>query len=73
MIIRKVSIGGDYKSAMNYIVGQQVLNASYVIHHIQRTDKGSIVIYIEKDKEVFTWKEFHNTMPISIEYNIEFN
>lgn len=72
-MIRKVSIGGDYKSAMNYIVGQQVLKESYVIHHISKTDNGSIVIYIEKNKEVFMWKEFHNTMPISIEYNIDFN
>lgn len=74
MDIRKISIGPDYKSgAMHYIVGQEVLNGNYVIHLI-RYDEGqdSIKIWIQNGDEVILWKEFTSTMPISIEYNINF-
>ena len=50
MDIRKISIGADYKSgAMHYIVGQEVLGGSHVIHLIQQ-DQGeqSYKIWIEK-------------------------
>jgi hypothetical protein len=71
VFIRKISVGSDYKYAMHYIVGQEVLNGQYVIHLIDRRgDSDSYVIYIEKDNEVFLWKEFMGSMPISIEYNI---
>tara|TARA_R100001463_G_scaffold70837_6_gene124525 strand:+ start:50 stop:271 length:222 start_codon:yes stop_codon:yes gene_type:complete len=72
MDIRKISIGPDYKSgAMHYLVGQDVLNGSHKIHLIQ-SDNNAIKIWIQKDNEVFLWKEFTDTMPISIEYNIFF-
>jgi hypothetical protein len=72
MDIRKISIGPDYKSgAMHYLVGQDVLNGSHKIHLIQ-SDNNAIKIWIQKDTEVFLWKEFTDTMPISIEYNIFF-
>lgn len=72
--IRKISIGPDYKSgAMHYIVGQTVLNGSYTIHLIKYVpERSSIVIYIEKEQEIVVWKEFTSSMPISIEYNINF-
>ena len=75
MDIRKVSIGPDYKnSSMHYIVGQKVLNESNEIHLIKHDiEKNSIKIYIENDKqEIVLWKEFNSTMPIAIEYNINF-
>ena len=76
MDIRKISIGPDYKSgAMHYIVGQEVLGGNYVIHLIRfDSNLESIKIWIEKSKgsEIFLWKEFTSTMPISIEYNINF-
>jgi hypothetical protein len=74
MDIRKVSVGPDYKSgAMHYIVGQSVLNGSYVIHLIKLNEvRSSILIYIESNGEIVLWKEFTNAMPISIEYNINF-
>lgn len=74
MDIRKISIGPDYKSgAMHYIVGQSVLNGSYTIHLIKFVlEKESILIYIQKEDEVLLWKEFTSTMPVSIEYNINF-
>ena len=72
MEIRKISIGSDYKSgAMHYIVGQDVLGGSYVIHLIQGTEK-SYKIWIQKDDEVYLWKEFLSTLPISLEFNINF-
>ena len=74
MDIRKISVGPDYKSgAMHYLVGQDVLNGSYTIHLIKfDSDRNSILIYIERDDEVLLWKEFTDTMPISLEYNINF-
>lgn len=72
MIIRKLSVGVDYKSSMNYITGQSVLNGNYVIHLIKITDAGSYQIFIEQNKEVVLWKEIGSTVPVSVEYNIEF-
>jgi|TARA_R110000803_G_scaffold195374_1_gene258577 hypothetical protein len=75
MDIRKISVGPDYKSgAMHYIAGQQILNGSYKIHLIKfDSSRDSIVIWIQNQKEeIVLWKEFTNTMPISIEYNINF-
>lgn len=75
MDIRKISIGPDYKGgAMHYIVGQKVLGDTNEIHLIKLDIlKQSIKIYIINDKaEVLLWKEFTSTIPISIEYNINF-
>ena len=74
MEIRKISIGADYKgSAMHYILGQQVLNGSHSIHLIDlNKETESFLIYIEKDNEVFLWKEFNKNIPVSVEYNIFF-
>jgi|TARA_R100000479_G_scaffold176481_1_gene131181 hypothetical protein len=74
MDIRKISVGPDYKSgAMHYLVGQEVLGGNYVIHLIKYDDlKESFKIYIQDNEVVMLWKEFTSTMPISIEYNINF-
>lgn len=74
MDIRKISIGPDYKSgAMHYIVGQNILNDSHSIHLIQQDkDTGSIKVWIERNDEIFLWKEFNANMPMSVEYNINF-
>lgn len=74
MDIRKISVGPDYKSgAMHYIVGQEILDGSYIIHLIKYIeDSRSLRIWIEKNNEIFLWKEFNSQMPISIEYNINF-
>ena len=72
--IRKITIGADYKSnGMHYIVGQPILDKSYIIHLIRRDeDTGNVKIWIDKENEIFLWKEFNTSMPISIEYNINF-
>ena len=74
MDIRKISIGPDYKSgAMHYLVGLEVLNGTYKIHLIKYYEESqSVKIWIEREDEVMVWKEFTHTMPISIEYNINF-
>ncbi len=75
MDIRKISIGADYKSsAMHYIVDQVVLGSQYHIHLIKYdSESDSIKIWVENDnQEIFLWKEFNSNMPISIEYNINF-
>jgi len=73
-IIRKISIGPDYKSgAMHYIVGQSILGDSHIIHLIKFSKNNSIEIWIESNvSEIILWKEFTDTIPISIEYNINF-
>ena len=70
-IIRKISVGPDYMKSMNYTVGQEVLDKSYTIYQIIKSDEG-IKLYIIKDDEITLWKEFSITMPISIEFNINF-
>lgn len=75
MDIRKISIGPDYKSgAMHYIVGQEILSGTHTIHLIMMDQKSdSIKIWIEgENEEILLWKEFTSSMPISIEYNINF-
>tara|TARA_R110002167_G_scaffold1992_1_gene9892 strand:+ start:7363 stop:7581 length:219 start_codon:yes stop_codon:yes gene_type:complete len=72
MDIRKISIGADYKSgAMHYIVGQPVLSSSHTIHLIQFY-KNSYRIWVQREDEIYMWKEFLDTLPISLEYNINF-
>jgi hypothetical protein len=74
MDIRKISIGQDYKTAMHYIVGQQVLGVDYTIHLIRVSEETGVtrVYIISKSQEVLLWKEFNSVVPISIEYNISF-
>jgi hypothetical protein len=75
MDIRKISVGPDYKSgAMHYVVGQKILGDSNEIHLIKRNQEtGTMLIYIiNKKEEVVLWKEFTFTVPISIEFNIDF-
>jgi len=73
MDVRKISIGSDYKNAMHYVVGQKVLGDTNEIHLIKIDKSGSIRIYIiNKKQEIVLWKEFNDTIPISIEFNIDF-
>jgi len=70
--IRKVSIGSDYKSSMNYIVGQKVLR-TYTIHVITQESDGGVKVYVENEKkEIFLWKSFNIAMPVSLEYNVNY-
>lgn len=71
-MIRKISVGSDYKSAMHYIVGQTVLR-DYVIDCIHFNKENiSYCIYIKKGDEIVIWKEFNNSYPVAIEYDLNY-
>lgn len=72
MIIRKISVGADYKNAMNYLHGQEVLRGEYTIDLIIMRDNGFIEIWIKNNSGVLLWKSFNSNMPVSIEYDIDF-
>ncbi len=58
---------------MHYIINQEVLGGKYVIHLIQYdNNRNTIKIWIQKNDEVVLWKEFSPSMPIAVEYNINF-
>ena len=72
-IIRKISIGADYKNdAMHYSIGQQVYGG-HIINNIVFDEKdNSYNIYIKKQEEVMPWKKFNSNMAISVEYNLQY-
>ena len=70
-LIRKISIGKDYKNdAMQYAVGQEVDGVHTICDIIEEDDKFSI--YIKKNKDVLPWKDFNKNMAVSVEYNLEY-
>lgn len=70
-LIRKISIGKDYKSeSMHYSVGQEVYGGHKICNIIEE-DEG-YDIYIQKNKDVIIWKNFNKNMAISVEYNLEY-
>ena len=72
-IIRKISIGADYKNeAMHYSVGQPVYGG-HVIHVITLdVSDESYNIFIKKNSEILPWKKFNSNMAISVEYDLEY-
>ena len=72
-VIRKISIGADYKNnAMHYSVGQEVYGG-HIISHILLEDKDSSYnIFITKNEEILPWKKFNSNMAISIEYELKY-
>ena len=72
-VIRKISIGSDYKNdAMHYSIGQQVYGG-HTINNIMFDDKdNSYNIFIKKQNEVMPWKKFNSNMAISVEYDLEY-
>ena len=70
-LIRKISIGKDYKNeAMHYSVGQEVYGGHTICDIIEEDTKYSI--YIRKEKDVLPWKAFNKNMAVSVEYNLEY-
>ncbi len=70
-IIRKITIGKDYKiDSMHYSVGQEVYGGHTICDIIEDNDKYSI--YIRKNKDVMPWKDFNKNMAVSVEYNLEY-
>ena len=70
-LIRKISIGKDYKNeAMHYSVGQEVYGGHIINAIVEDEDKYSI--FIEKGNDIIPWKDFNKNMAIAIEYNLEY-
>ena len=70
-LIRKISIGQDYKNeAMHYAVGQEVYGGHKICDIIEASD--GYDIYIEKNGAQLPWKHFNSNMPTSIEYNLDY-
>lgn len=69
-LLRKISLGRDYKDAMHYSVGQVVYGGHKIVDISEEEDK--YVIYIEKNNEVKEWKSFNKNMAIATEDNIDF-
>ena len=72
-VIRKISIGSDYKTdAMHYSVGQSVYGGHIISHILADQKDNSYNIFIKKKDEVLPWKKFNSNMAISVEYDLEY-
>ena len=72
-VIRKISIGADYKNeAMHYSVNQEVYGGHKISHILFEEFDNSYNIYIKKSDEVMPWKKFNSHMAISVEYDLEY-
>tara|TARA_R110000851_G_scaffold30730_4_gene83743 strand:- start:2375 stop:2593 length:219 start_codon:yes stop_codon:yes gene_type:complete len=70
-LIRKISIGKDYKNdAMHYAVGQEVYGGHIIAHILEESTKYSI--YITKNDTVMPWKDFNKNMAVSVEYDLKY-
>mgnify|MGYP001229993896 FL=1 len=71
-VIRKITIGKDYKNdAMHYSVGQGVYGGHTICDILEEEDKYSI--YITKENTVIPWKDFNKNMAISVEYDLNYS
>ena len=72
-VIRKISIGADYKNeAMHNAVGQQVYGGHNISNILFDDKDNSYNIFITKQDEVLPWKKFNSNMAISVEYDLEY-
>ena len=68
-LIRKISIGKDYKSdSMHYAVGQEVYGGHTICYILEEEDRYSV--YIKKNQDVLPWKDVNKNMAVSVEYNL---
>ena len=72
-IIRKISIGSDYKNdAMHYSIGQEVYGGHTIEAILNNEKSGEYSIYIKKNNEVLPWKRFNSNMAIAIEFDLQY-
>jgi hypothetical protein len=72
-VIRKISIGSDYKNdAMHYAIHQEVYGGHKISHILFDEIDNSYNIYIKKVDEVMPWKKFNSNMAISVEFDLEY-
>ena len=72
-VIRKISIGSDYKNdAMHYSTGQEVYGGHTISNILFENQDQSYNIFITKNDEVLPWKKFNANMSISVEYHLSY-
>ena len=72
-LIRKISVGRDYKNeAMHYSVKQTVYGGHVISHILFEESDNSYNIFIKKVDEIMPWKKFNSNMAISVEYDLEY-
>jgi len=72
-VIRKISIGSDYKNdAMHYSVGQEVYGGHNICDIVFNGEDYSYNIYITKNHEILPWKKFNRNMAISVEFDLKY-
>ena len=72
-VVRKISIGTDYKNeAMHYSVGQGVYGGHTISAILHNEKEDSYYIYIRKNNETKPWKKFNSNMAVSVEYDLEY-
>ena len=72
-VIRKISIGSDYKNdAMHYSLGQEVYGGHIIEAILNNEKSGEYSIYIKKNNEVLPWKRFNSQMAIAVEYDLKY-
>lgn len=72
-VIRKISIGSDYKNdAMHYSVNQEVYGGHIITDILYEDKDESYNIFICKDSEVLPWKKFNKNMSIAVEYDLKY-
>ena len=70
-MIRKISIGRDYKDdAMHYSVGQEVYGGHKISDIVE--EEGSFCIWIKKKGLTVRWKDFNKNMAIAVEYDLDY-
>ena len=72
-LVRKISIGRDYKNdAMHYAVGQEVYGGHTISDILFEDEDQSYNIWITKQNETLPWKKFNRNMAISVEYDLKY-
>ena len=72
-VIRKISIGSDYKNdAMHYSIGQEVWGCHIICDILSNDKSGEYSIYIKKNNEVIPWKRFNSNMAIAVEFDLTY-
>jgi len=73
-VIRKISIGSDYKNdAMHYSVGQPVYGGHTICDIVNNSEEGEYLVYIKKGNEVLPWKKFNRNMAVAVEFDLEYS
>ena len=72
-VIRKISIGSDYKNdAMHYSIGQEVWGGHIICDILSNDKSGEYSIYIKKNNEVIPSKRFNSNMAIAVEFDLTY-